>query len=74
MCLLFPHDNRGIHSHPSPHQSTERDGGRDEGMEGWRGQMGRGMEVEECMTAEEKSDVQRKGGGRERVRECERKD
>lgn len=21
--LLFPHNNRGIHGHPAPHQSTE---------------------------------------------------
>lgn len=25
-CLLFPHNNRGIHGHPAPHQSTETDG------------------------------------------------
>lgn len=24
---MFPHNNRGIHGHPAPHQSTERDGG-----------------------------------------------
>lgn len=28
--LLFPHNNKGIHGHPAPHQSTER--GR--GLEG----------------------------------------
>lgn len=25
-CLLFPHNNKGIHGHPAPHQSTETDG------------------------------------------------
>lgn len=24
---VFPHNNRGIHGHPAPHQSTEKDGG-----------------------------------------------
>ena len=70
--LLFPHNNRGMHGHPSPHQSTERDGG----MEGWS-QMSRGMEEKECMTAEVKSDVQREGEERKRggwVCVCERRD
>lgn len=31
--LLFPHNNKGIHGHPAPHQSTER--GR--GLEGLKG-------------------------------------
>lgn len=25
--LLFPHNNRGIHGHPAPHQSTGVEGG-----------------------------------------------
>ena len=60
--LLFPHNNRGMHGHPSPHQSTERDGG----MEGWS-QMSRGMEEKECMTAEVKSNEIGRASGRERV-------
>lgn len=27
--LLFPHNNKGIHGHPAPHQSTERGKGLD---------------------------------------------
>lgn len=38
--LLFPHNNRGIHGHPAPHQSTERDGGMERLKDGKRG--GRG--------------------------------
>lgn len=35
--LLFPHNNRGIHGHPAPHQSTERDGeGLKDGKDGGR--------------------------------------
>lgn len=37
--LLFPHNNRGIHGHPAPHQSTERDGGMErlkDGKDGGR--------------------------------------
>lgn len=54
--LLFPHNNRGIHGHPAPHQSTERDGGggKIERWERWReGWVGRGEEGtwkrEECV-------------------------
>ena len=34
-CLFFPHNNRGIHGHPAPHQSTERNGGI-EALRDWK--------------------------------------
>lgn len=43
--LLFPHNNRGIHGHPAPHQSTERWGrGGVEKIERWEGWVGSGEE------------------------------
>lgn len=43
--LLFPHNNRGIHGHPAPHQSTERWGrGGFEKIERWEGWVGSGEE------------------------------
>lgn len=36
--LLFPHNNRGIHGHPAPHQSTERGGGMEELKDGKDGE------------------------------------
>lgn len=45
---MFPHNNRGIHGHPAPHQSTERDGGggKIERWEEWM-ELAEGMKVDE---------------------------
>lgn len=55
--LLFPHNNRGIHGHPAPHQSTERGGGMEElkdGKDGGRGGLAGGRQVHESrMNGEE---------------------
>lgn len=55
--LLLPHNNKGIHGHPAPHQSTDR-GVKDGGEAGW------------VSKREESKDAQ---GGRERGQGCPRR-